>query len=171
MKLSRLNIILTKIKDAGIKLEREIWKFMKNQVKYLGYIICEQGLEPDPNKIERSPTQPFKERRAAAGELCIPHGSRSFSSFLTIFPSKHISFRCFYRIRKYTRTYCKNPSVKMNIIEVFMAFCKSLKLDLGYLLSSQISVSPIFKHSNLARVLKLSVCNWTTILYVSFPNL
>ena len=37
----------------------------------------------------------------------------------------------FHRLSRHTRTYCKNPHIKMYIIEVFMADEKSPKVDLG----------------------------------------
>lgn len=47
-----LRQVLTKLKDAGLKLNVYKCKFFTNQVEYLGYIFNESGVHPNPAKID-----------------------------------------------------------------------------------------------------------------------
>ena len=113
-----------------------------------------------------------KNRWIGTGELYIPQESWPFSSsFLTLFLYMHISFEYFYRFNRHTRTYCKDSSVKISIIVVYMVLWKSSKMDLGRLSFFAYFSSPDFQTlSNWARMLKLSVWVGTTFLYEAFTN-
>ncbi|CAK1585215.1 unnamed protein product [Parnassius mnemosyne] len=50
--LSRLREVLGRLKDAGLKLQKEKCHFFKRSVTYLGYVINRQGLKTCPKKIE-----------------------------------------------------------------------------------------------------------------------
>ena len=77
----------------------------------------------------RSPTQPCKEGQLPQGSY-ISQSSWPFSpSFFTLFPCIDIHFYYFYRFNRHTRTYCKNPRVKISNIEVFTGLWKWPKLD------------------------------------------
>ena len=49
--LIHLRVVLTKLRDAGLKLKLKKCFFAKNKVKYLGHIVSRSGIEPDPEKI------------------------------------------------------------------------------------------------------------------------
>ena len=51
------------IETAGLKLKKEKCKFMKREVKYLGFFLSNRGLRPNPEKIRpiveaQKPSQP-----------------------------------------------------------------------------------------------------------------
>lgn len=49
---SRLREVLSKLKDAGVTLNKEKCEFGVPRVKFLGHIIDQFGVRPDPEKIE-----------------------------------------------------------------------------------------------------------------------
>ncbi|KAK7098079.1 hypothetical protein V1264_004963 [Littorina saxatilis] len=48
----RLDAVLKRIEERGLKLNREKCKFKKTEVKYFGHIISEHGVRPDPEKVK-----------------------------------------------------------------------------------------------------------------------
>jgi hypothetical protein len=50
--LARLREVLFRIKDAGLKLQRDKCEFFKPSVTYLGYVIDKNGLQTCPKKTE-----------------------------------------------------------------------------------------------------------------------
>ncbi|XP_061721086.1 uncharacterized protein K02A2.6-like [Cydia pomonella] len=50
--LERLREVLFRIKDAGLKLQKDKCEFFKSSVTYLGYVIDKNGLRTCPRKIE-----------------------------------------------------------------------------------------------------------------------
>ncbi|XP_037959893.1 uncharacterized protein K02A2.6-like [Teleopsis dalmanni] len=46
-----LYAVLTRVRDYGFKLKYEKCNFFKTEIKYLGYIINQEGLKPDPERI------------------------------------------------------------------------------------------------------------------------
>lgn len=46
-----LKIVVSKLKQAGLKLNVKKCKFFTNQVEYLGYIFDNKGVHPNPTKI------------------------------------------------------------------------------------------------------------------------
>lgn len=49
--LGNLQTILGQLKKANLKVNLEKSKFLRTQVEFLGYVICQEGILPDPNKI------------------------------------------------------------------------------------------------------------------------
>ncbi|XP_064470186.1 uncharacterized protein K02A2.6-like [Ornithodoros turicata] len=47
-----LDIVLRRLEEAGLRLKLEKCIFMAPRVHYLGYVITEAGLHPDPKKVE-----------------------------------------------------------------------------------------------------------------------
>lgn len=58
---SRLLQVLNRLKEYGLKLSSEKFKFFQTSVKYLGHIVSEHGVETDPQKIEALKTWPVPE--------------------------------------------------------------------------------------------------------------
>ena len=56
--LIHLKAILEKLRDAGLKLKLKKCYFAKNSVKYLGHIVSQSGISPDPEKIASMTTFP-----------------------------------------------------------------------------------------------------------------
>ena len=66
--LSRLKEVFDRIREANLKLSPEKCSFFKTKVKYVGHIISEQGVETDPEKIDKiinwpTPTNPEEVRK------------------------------------------------------------------------------------------------------------
>lgn len=50
--MERLNIVLSRLQDAGLTLRKEKCNFFQDEVSYLGYIISKDGLKKAPEKIK-----------------------------------------------------------------------------------------------------------------------
>ena len=48
--LTHLRAFLDRIAKAGLRLKTAKCQFVQRQVKYLGHVVSEQGIEPDPQK-------------------------------------------------------------------------------------------------------------------------
>jgi len=60
-----LKAVLERCHLKGIKLNKEKMQFKQKQVSYMGHVITDEGLKPDPNKIKaivNMPTPTDKER-------------------------------------------------------------------------------------------------------------
>src|SRR6266496_1749480 len=49
--LQHMRKVLEALRQAGLKLKLEKCKFAKKQLKYLGFIVGEFGIKPDPEKV------------------------------------------------------------------------------------------------------------------------
>ena len=66
--LERLRLVFDRIKEANLKLSPGKCTFFKPKVRYVGHIVSEQGIETDPEKIEKivnwpTPTSPEQVRQ------------------------------------------------------------------------------------------------------------
>jgi transposase InsO family protein len=66
--LDRLQQVFDRLRATGFKLSPKKCSFFKRKVKYVGHIVSGEGVEPDPEKIERvrswpTPTTPEDVRR------------------------------------------------------------------------------------------------------------
>ena len=50
--LSNLGTLLTKLEEAGLKLNKDKCRFMQSEVVYLGHVIDKTGLHPDKGRIQ-----------------------------------------------------------------------------------------------------------------------
>ena len=50
--------VLEALRQAGLKLKLEKCEFAKKQLKYLGFIVGEFGIKPDPEKVRAIVDQP-----------------------------------------------------------------------------------------------------------------
>lgn len=75
-----LTQVLKVIHDAGLTLNLEESEFMKNEIKFVGFIINQYGVKPNPNKCEKLQT------------IRTPRKPRDIKSFLgsANYFSKHI---------------------------------------------------------------------------------
>lgn len=68
---NHLEIVLGKLRSAGITLNKEKSKFFQTEVEFLGNIICDGYIKPDPKKIkaiiECQPPKTLKELRSFLG--------------------------------------------------------------------------------------------------------
>ncbi|KAK3085220.1 hypothetical protein FSP39_000156 [Pinctada imbricata] len=51
--LDRLQRVFQKLREAGLKLTPKKCHLMMKKVKYVGHVVSEEGIEPDPQKIEK----------------------------------------------------------------------------------------------------------------------
>lgn len=51
--LKRLDMVLKRLKECNLKLNPKKCKFLQTKVKYVGHIVSENGVEADPEKIEK----------------------------------------------------------------------------------------------------------------------
>ncbi|CAH8670750.1 unnamed protein product [Schistosoma haematobium] len=56
--MRRLDVVLTKISQAGFQLQKEKCEFLLESVKYLGYIFDKDGRRPDPDNINAIKNMP-----------------------------------------------------------------------------------------------------------------
>ena len=70
--LERLDIVLTRLKECNLKLSAEKCHFMQKKVSFLGHIVSEDGVETDPEKINKVKNWPVPAN---------PDELRSFVSF------------------------------------------------------------------------------------------
>jgi len=57
--LYRLELVLSKLEEAGLKLKPSKCNLFQRQVKYLGHVLSERGIETDPAKIEKVRSWPI----------------------------------------------------------------------------------------------------------------
>ena len=50
--MTNLELVLERLKEANLKASVKKCHFMKEKVKFLGHIVSEAGVEPDPEKVE-----------------------------------------------------------------------------------------------------------------------
>ena len=50
--LQKLNTVLSKLEEAGMKLKRAKCSFLLPSVEYLGYKLTKEGLHPTTEKVE-----------------------------------------------------------------------------------------------------------------------
>jgi len=50
--------VLETLREAGFKLKLEKCEFAKKQLKYLGFIVGEFSIKPDPEKVRTIVNQP-----------------------------------------------------------------------------------------------------------------
>ena len=50
--LEKLRIVLTRLRDAGLKINAAKSSFCAHEIEYLGYILTRQGIKPQPKKVE-----------------------------------------------------------------------------------------------------------------------
>lgn len=60
--LERLENILSRLNTAGMKLKIDKCKFCEKEVVYLGHVISENGVRPDPSKISAVQNIPFPKK-------------------------------------------------------------------------------------------------------------
>lgn len=50
--LERLQVVLERLQQEGLKVKLSKYAFFQRQVLYLGHMISEKGVSTDPNKVE-----------------------------------------------------------------------------------------------------------------------
>jgi hypothetical protein len=49
----RIQRVLPRLRECGLKLSPKKCTFLQEKVKYIGHIVSKDGIEPDPDKIEK----------------------------------------------------------------------------------------------------------------------
>ena len=50
--LGKLSMVLTRLQDAGLKINADKSKFCALETEYLGYILTREGIKPQSNKVQ-----------------------------------------------------------------------------------------------------------------------
>jgi len=50
--LKRLRIVLDRLRDVGLKAKPSKCKLFKPEIKFLGHMVCVDGIDPLPDKLE-----------------------------------------------------------------------------------------------------------------------
>ena len=50
--LQNLQLVLQRLREAGLKLRPSKCHFLQRSVEYLGHVVSERGISPDPRKVE-----------------------------------------------------------------------------------------------------------------------
>ena len=66
--LRRIDLVFSRLRETGLKLSPKKCSFFMRKVRYMGHVVTEHGIEPDPDKIEEvkswpKPTSPKAVRR------------------------------------------------------------------------------------------------------------
>ncbi len=56
--LANLQEVLSRLRQAGLKLQPKKCKFLQHEVQYLGHIVSDEGIATDPTKLEKVLTWP-----------------------------------------------------------------------------------------------------------------
>ena len=59
----RVHQVLLKVRDSGLKLNKSKCVFGMTELKFLGHIISERGIEPDPEKVSAIVDMPLPTNR------------------------------------------------------------------------------------------------------------
>jgi hypothetical protein len=69
--LENLSMVLTRLQDAGMKINADKSNFCTLEMEYLGYILTRDGIKPQPNKVQAmlalAPPRNVKELRRFLG--------------------------------------------------------------------------------------------------------
>ncbi len=50
--LQRMETVLTRLRDAGLKVDVAKSSFCAHEIEYLGYILTREGIKPKPKKVQ-----------------------------------------------------------------------------------------------------------------------
>ncbi len=69
--LQKMETVLTRLRDAGLKINAAKSLFCAHEIEYLGYILTRDGIKPQPKKVlgilALNPPNNFKELRHFLG--------------------------------------------------------------------------------------------------------
>ena len=49
--IDRLQMVLSRLKDTGLRLDKDKCSFMLDSVTYLGYVVSKNGLQTNPKRL------------------------------------------------------------------------------------------------------------------------
>ncbi|CAJ0626547.1 8148_t:CDS:2, partial [Entrophospora sp. SA101] len=67
--LEHLEIVFSRLRQAGLKLGKDKCSFAKTQLEFLGHIVGRDGLQPDPKKVEKVRDWPTPKTNQLTKEL------------------------------------------------------------------------------------------------------
>ena len=51
-RLNHLRLVLTRLREVGLKINAPTSKFCAEETEYLGYILTRTGIKPQPKKVQ-----------------------------------------------------------------------------------------------------------------------
>ncbi len=77
--LHNIQLVLQRIRDAGLKLKPQKCFFFKSRVLYLGHVVSRDGVAVDPEKVEKVKSWPTPQSTITCYRIwqSVPHQSRT----------------------------------------------------------------------------------------------
>lgn len=127
--LIALKKVFTTLRESNLKIQLDKTEFLKREAEYLGHIISDKGVKPNPKKI------------SAIQKFPIPQTTKQIKSFLGLTGYYRKFIKDYAKIAKPMTTYLKKGSkIDINNIEYKNSF-ETLK---NYLINEPILVYPDF---------------------------
>ena len=67
--LSHLDIVLSRLHDANMKIKAKKCHFGLSEIKYLGHIVAQEGVKPDPENVAVAAIKDMNQRDRGPGFL------------------------------------------------------------------------------------------------------
>ena len=72
--LRQLREVFEHLRSAGLRLKPKECLFLRDEVPYLGHVVCAEGIEPDPTKTEKVKSFPVPHDVTVVRNLLVwPH--------------------------------------------------------------------------------------------------
>lgn len=115
--LNSLRKVFNKLRDARMKIQLDKSEFLKKEVAFLGHIVTEHGIKPNPSKIEAIKNYP------------IPKTTKQIKQFLGLLGYYRKFIKDFAKLTKpMTNMLKKNVKLNANSIEYIECFNASKKM-------------------------------------------
>lgn len=133
--ITNLRKIFNKIRSAGLKIQIDKCSFLCKETEYLGHVLTEKGIKPNPNKI------------AAIQTLKLPTTAKQIKSFLGITGYYRKFVKDYAKVAQPIVKYLKKDMrINMNDPSYIAAFEKLKELITNY---------PILRYPNMDKKFKL----------------
>lgn len=118
--LIKLRKVFDRLRDANLKISLDKCEFLKHSIKYLGHLVTDKGIMPDPEKIK------------AIKEIKLPQTQKQIKSFLGLIGYYRRFIPCFAKLTKpMTKCLKKKARIDINDTEYIDSFnaCKEVLIN------------------------------------------